>query len=295
MIDRKNRRAGGDSSDAKEAERAWRASSPEAAALPSAEIRPTRAERRAMRELQLQSDNEHAQRQAAKAMRRERDSAKEAERLRNRRKRPYKHLPTGLATLYVLVELEAGKRPSIRLCQEDTPGAQALISEPASYRTLEPVTPDLASEAAALRAVLDFERNPITSPPVVLREIAAAIRVAATAVREAWIPTALTLVHTAVVYLQVKAHGALDSYKLSGTPPPPTTPEAIYKTLVSECLQWAALPPPSDVDEGTISWMLAHLAVGVSRGGGRTGRISAVRMRAILADEKKRAGVGRSV
>lgn len=97
-----------------------------------------------------------------------------------------------------------------------------------------------------------------------------------------------------MVHLLAKAHGALDSYELSGRPAPPTTPDAIHQALACECLRWVALPPPSDVTQGTISWMLGHLAVGVTRGGGRTGKISAKKMRAILADVKKRASITKS-
>ncbi len=292
MIRQKDKKARSISDEARKAEAKWRTTSLEAAALPPEEIRATHAERRGRLEAQLAFGDERAQSQAAERLRRERDDAREAERLRRRRKRPHKHLPAGLVQRSVVV----GTSPmagvvNIHPCPKDAPGSRTMIDASPTHWTLEVVTPELARDAAGLRAAFDVECDPMA--PYVTREIADAIRIAAPVVSAAWISIALYLVHRALLHGLVRKRGAVDLNELAGRPAPPTTPKAIYEALIDECLRAIGFRPPSDVNAGTVAWMLSHLAIGAARGGGRTGRLSAAKMRAVLADERKRARVAR--
>ncbi len=308
MIKRKRTRDGEDDKgdalarDARRAEQRWRATSPAANALPPEEIRPTRAGRRALVELQRALGDERTQRQVDEKLRRQRDDARERERLRNRRKRKrkekrrHKHLPAGLVPVHGLVEQHAGKVPALRLRPKGTPGSKAITVWTRQW-VVEPVMPGLARDAAALRTIFDiepgcdredadvFEVGPKT---MVRKEIANVIRWAVAELRKVWIPIALDLVATATIEHIARARGDMSTVAdlRPDLPTPPTTAEAIYQTLVVECRQVVGLAPPEHVNVGTISWMLSHLAIGATRGGGRTRRLSAKKMRTILADEK---------
>ncbi len=184
----------------------------------------------------------------------------------------------------------AGGVPVARLCAKDVPGSEILLHAMPAYVTFVEVTPELASDTASLREALDYERRSPTAPPVVRQEIAEAVQSAAATIRRlAWIPVALTLVTNALNVHIAQARRAVDLSRLRGGPAPPTTPEAIYEALISECVREVGFAPPAYVDVGKIQWMLSHLAIGATRGGGQTAKISAAKMRTTLADEKKLA------
>ncbi len=309
MIKRKRTHGGEDrkgdalARKARIAEQRLRATSPEAKALPPEEIRSTRAERRALVELQQAhgDGDDRTRRQADERLRRQRDDARERERVRNRRKRKrkekrlYKQLPAGLVPVHGIIEERAGERPVLRLRPEGAPGSKALIGWQ-RQNVVEPVMPALAREAAALRTIFDIEPGcdredadvfKVGPKTVVRKEIADVIRSAATELRKVWIPIALDLVATAIITSIVQARGDMGAlFDRPDRSTPPTTAEAIYQALVVECRKVVGLAPPEHVHAGTIEWMLSHLAIGATRGGGRTRRLGAEKMRAILADEK---------
>jgi hypothetical protein len=154
-----------------------------------------------------------------------------------------------------IIEERAGKLPVLHLRPEGTSGSKALIGW-TRQSVVEPVMPELARDAAALRTIFDVEPGcdredadvfKVGPKTLVRKEIADAIRLAAAEVRKVWIPIALDLVATATITLIVQARGDLDAWAdlRPNLPTPPTTAEAIYQALVVECRQVVGLGPPS--------------------------------------------------
>jgi hypothetical protein len=127
-------------------------------------------------------------------------------------------------------------------------------------------------------------------------EIADAIRLAFAAASTVWISIALERVEDSLLEQEYTARGlrrsALNDLPV-GVPRPATTAEGVYKQVVGHLTHFRFSLPPH-VKLATIRWMMAHLAIGTSRGGGRSGKLSAERMRAVLADPRKLARVMKS-
>jgi hypothetical protein len=275
------------------AEREWRAKNPEAAMVPAPEIRSTRAERLALRRLQIEHGNESAKRKAEAALMRERSDTRERERLRNARKRPHKHLPAGLVELpFTVSDTKDGQ--IVTAADEGDSGAKLAIGvrRHDERRNFEHVSPELARDAEALRSVFqvesyDAERvfsggpRPMVVPP----EVADAIREATRVLQRAWVTFALEAVTDAIVERESKARGAVDMVE-SGAPRPPTTPEDVHAAIAYQ-MRRLGQRLPDHVSVNVVRWMLSTLAVGVERGGGRSGKMGASRMREVLSDPEK--------
>lgn len=279
---------------AADAESEWRRSSAAAAALPSAEIRGTRGERRAKLEYQRTHGNEASKHAADELRRRERDNDAERERTRNRRNRPHKHLPAGLVELPSTVESREGIEV-VSPAEKETPGARIAIGlRTAGYDEMlsgvERVSPELAQAAEQLRGIFDvrsYDRETFSHPEnaprmLVRREVAEAIRAASDVVRTAWIGIAIERVTDAVVERERAARGGADMVGDEWMPRDPVEPAKVLRSIVRGCSPFGGLP--DYVDEKLVEWMLVKLAVGVSRGGGRRAKMSAAKMRGLLAD-----------
>lgn len=118
------------------------------------------------------------------------------------------------------------------------------------------------------------------------REFADAIRAAVTIASKVWISIALALVSRAVLEVEATARGAVVLAERVHGVEYPTSAKAIFAVLVGK-MRELQLPLPGYVDVRTIEWMMTHLALGSTRGGGRTGKLSASTMRATLADAAK--------
>jgi hypothetical protein len=286
------------STAARQAERTWRAHSKEAAALPPEELRPTRAERRARLELQAELGDERAKERAVEILRRARDNDVERERLRNRRKRPHKHLPTGLVELPFVVEVSA-REPSrvvVTPAKKSDRGARVAIGlrRDSTDNAFVRVTPELARDAASLRAAFDvqpydderfFSSTAQQEAPMMVRSaVAEAIRVAAAVLDLEWSDVLIELATDAIVE-RVRV-GRKAANMVDGVPPPAVSAPDVHRELAHQVGRHR--PLPADVDVSLVAWVLEHLALGAGKGG-RNGKLRVDTMRATLRDPRKLA------
>jgi hypothetical protein len=234
--------------------------------------------------------------------------ALENERVRERgRRRPHKHLPSGLVELPFVVRRERGRdgieRDYVRPADKGDPGAKLAIgvrhrglgeADCGEVSRFARVDESLARDAAALHAAFNVEpydrdrwSHSTATRMMVRGEVVDAIRAAAQILGQVWISIALELVTEAIVKRIEDARGAVPMVE-TFAPPPATTTKGIYGVLERQ-MKRLGLSLPEHVDATAIAWMLDHLAVGTKRGGGRSAKLGAAQMRVVLGDPGKLA------
>jgi len=284
----------------------WRATTPEAASLPSPEAQPTRADRRAKLEYQaVHARDEATRKRVDEARKRERDEAAEREKLRNRRQRPHKHRPAWLADLPIVTETrERGGEPYKidRLARPgETPtriavGPRWKVDAPARFA---PVTEDLAGKAQALRALFDVtpkvrEDGAFTSDgrDFVAVETVDAVRAAVAALADAWVTLLIDELLRAVEERRERAlnPGApLAAWKILD--PDPNKPEDIARHVRAQTAhQFRGLVTvPDYVTDKVVRWALERVTLGHGAGRGKRVKLTPGSLRALLLSPVKLA------
>lgn len=303
---------------AREAELEWRSTLAGEVDVPAGEIRETRREREARLIYQAQQGDGRAAEKIAELLQRARADAAERERLRNHRRRPHKHVPSGLVQWPYVVD-EDGE---LRLVPDGEPHTgKYLAVRPGAGEVdrWQRVTPELAREARMLRGVFDLRLRSVPKfggelAPLdeiaradaerardeggtcghvhftlgggrsIAPEVADAIREAAKIVSGVWISMLLGRVEDARVVEEQRARG----HKPAEQHAEAFSPKAILVLLYMDLL-YLRLELPAHIDEHVIAWVLERLAVGVTRGGGKSGKIAGPQMRELLADPEKLA------
>jgi hypothetical protein len=226
------------------------------------------------------------------------EDERERERLRAGRKRPHKHLPTGLVLLPFVQEMstKTGRTIVRPAAKDETPTGTALgLHHAAEEPGFERVTPELAATAQALRALFDvlpyegavngkLSLGLDSVRRFIRPEVANAIRAAADAARGVWISLLIELVTDARLEDERVARRAVP---LVGPQiPRPRTATEIYGSTERQ-MRRMGFGLPAHVNVALVAWVRDHLAIGVHRGGGKSAKLAAPKVRTLLADPKK--------
>ena len=270
-------------------EAAWRARTPAAHSVPVAQPLPTRAERRALRELADETAEPNSP--LRKRLDERRLQAREDERVRERsRARPFKHLPRGVGRMYF-----SKHDGVVEWADKETPNALYVLGGETTEQELafKRVTPELARSASALArafsAVEAYDQATFVGDQdkaqrmLVPRELVEAIENATRAMGTRWISVLLQHAELALLETVSKKHGATT---FANDLRDPVTPKQMLKALRHEC---GSFPPPADVDEALVGRVLARLKIGGGGGGGSSRRVSHSKMRQQLANPTSRS------